>query len=234
LRLQYIKIAGNLLTVAGVQDVQVIYEEELTAMDGYEREWAGSPVLGGFVQLVTSMVNVHDPTSVGHQEQVAVLAREIARAMRPDERMADYVYLAGMVHDVGKITIPCEVLTVPGKLNSLQRMIVAQHPRTGYDMIKPIDFPTGVADIVYHHHERLDGSGYPLGLRGDQISLESRILAVADVAQAMCSSRTYRTACCVDNVLEELETHKGTLYDAGAVDICKRLLKEQAWPGIPT
>jgi len=127
------------------------------------------------------------------------------------------------VHDIGKIMIPSEILSSPHKLNHLQQMIVMQHPQISYDMLKSVDLPGYVLTAVYQHHERLDGSGYPCGLCGDQILMESRILAVADVIQAMVTCRSYRQPLMVTSVLEELEAHRGTLYDSAVVDTYKRL-----------
>lgn len=180
-------------------------------------------MLVNLVEVVTNMVDLHDPTAAGHQEEVALLARSIAEAMGKGEQFVDCVFLAGKMHDVGKIVIPAEVLSAPGKLNHVQHMMVMRHPQVSYEILKPIDFPFNVADVVHQHHERLDGSGYPFGLSGAQILLESRILAVADVIQAMLTNRSYHPPCAVGTVLEELEAHKGTLYDAMVVDTYRKL-----------
>jgi putative nucleotidyltransferase with HDIG domain len=184
-----------------------------------------SKALDSLVQVVNNMVDLHDPTAAGHQTGVALLARAIAQEMGNKKDLADCVYLAGRVHDIGKIMIPSEILSCPNKLTHQQQMIVMQHPQNSYDMLKSADLPCDIINAVYQHHERLDGSGYPRGLRGDQIMTESRILAVADVVQAMFTCRSYHQPLGVTNVLEELDAHKGTLYDADVVDIYKRLVR---------
>ncbi len=200
-------------------------------MDRSKMDVVSSKLFGNVVDVVTCMVNLHDPTASSHQEEVALLARSIAEAMGYKEKAVDCVFLAGQMHDVGKIVIPTEVLSMPGRLNHAQQMLVMRHAQASYDILKPIDFPFNVADVVHQHHERLDGSGYPLGLKGDQILLESRILAVADVVQAMTTSRSYHSPYAINSVLEELEAHKGQLYDADVVDTYKRLVTEKSLPG---
>jgi putative nucleotidyltransferase with HDIG domain len=180
--------------------------------------------INSLVQVVDNMVDLHDPTAAGHQTGVALLARAIAQEMGGSKDLAECVYLAGRIHDIGKIMIPSEILSSPHKLTHIQQMVVMQHPQISYDMLKSADLPGNVIDAVYQHHERLDGSGYPRGLSGDQIPMESRILAVADVVQAMVTSRSYHQPLGVTSVLEELDAHRGTLYDSSVVDIYKRLV----------
>ena len=187
---------------------------------------ASQKMLDSLVQVVNNMVNLHDPTAAGHQTDVALLARAIAVAMRNEQDVVDCVFLAGQIHDIGKIAIPSEILSRPGKLDDVQQMVVMCHPEVGYEILKPIDFPWPVANAVLQHHERLDGSGYPNGLTGDEISLESKILAVADVVQAMLTSRSYHPPLGIDNVVRELEEHKGILYDAAVVDCYKRITSQ--------
>ena len=180
--------------------------------------------INSMVQVVDNMVDLHDPTAAGHQAGVALLARAIAQEMGGNKDLAESVYLAGRVHDIGKIMIPSEILSSPHKLTHIQQMVVMQHPQLSYDMLKSADLPGNVIDAVYQHHERLDGSGYPRGLSSAQIPMESRILAVADVVQAMITSRSYHQPLGVTSVLEELDAHRGTLYDSSVVDIYKRLV----------
>jgi putative nucleotidyltransferase with HDIG domain len=187
---------------------------------------AAQKMLDSLVQVVNNMVNLHDPTAAGHQTDVAFLARAIAEEMRNEQDVVDCVFLAGQIHDIGKIAIPSEILSRPGKLDDVQQMVVMCHPEVGYDILKPIDFPWPVANAVLQHHERLDGSGYPHGLTGDEISLESKILAVADVVQAMLTSRSYHPPLGIDDVVRELEEHKGILYDAAVVDGYKRITSQ--------
>ena len=183
-------------------------------------------MLGNLVQVVNNMVDLHDPTAAGHQSEVAILARAIAEEMKQDKNVVDCVFLAGQIHDIGKISIPSEVLTLPHRLNHTQNMMIMRHPTVSYEILKPIDFPWPVADAVLQHHERLDGSGYPNGLTGDQMRVESRILAVADVVQAMLTDRPYHPLFTIVDVLEELDAHSGVLYDAAVVDTYKKLVRQ--------
>ena len=185
---------------------------------------AAQKMLSSLVQVVNNMVNLHDPTAAGHQCDVALLAGAIAEEMSHDRKVVDCVVLAGQIHDIGKISIPSEILAFPGKLDDIQQMVVMCHPEVAYEILKPIDFPWPVADAVHQHHERLNGSGYPYGLTGDQMRLESKILAVADVVQAMLTNRSYHPPLGIENVVQELEEHKGILYDAEVVDCYRRII----------
>ena len=190
-----------------------------------------SKIVGSLVEVVTNMVNRHDPAAAGHQEEVALLAKCIAETMGQDRELVNCVFMAAQMHDVGKIAIPAEVLSYPGKLTNLQQMMVRCHPQVSYEILGPISFPWRLADVVYQHHERLDGSGYPRGLAGNQILMEARILAVADVVQAMITNRTYHAPFGVDNIIEELESHKGVLYDADVVNTYKKLVTDKGYMG---
>lgn len=181
-------------------------------------------VFSSLAQIVNNMVDLHDPTAAGHQSEVALLAHAIAEEMKLDQDVVDCVSLAGQIHDIGKIEIRPEILANPGKLNHSDQMAVMRHPWVSYEILKPIHFPWPVADVVFQHHERLDGSGYPNGLTGDQVRLESKILAVADVVQAMFAGRSYHPPFGMDNVIQELEEHKGIFYDAAVVDSYRRLV----------
>jgi len=134
--------------------------------------------------------------------------------------------MAGSIHDIGKISIPAEILVKPTRLTDIEMSLIKVHSQSGYDILKDVIFPWPLAQIVLQHHERLDGSGYPRGLKGEQILLESRILVVADVVEAITTHRPYRPALGIDVALEEIEKNKGILYDAGAVEACVRLFKE--------
>jgi len=139
------------------------------------------------------------------------------------------IHLAGMVHDLGKILIPAEILAKPAALSRLEYELIKTHSQAGYELLKDIDFPWPIAQLVYQHHERADGSGYPRALRGDQILPGARILAVADAVEAMCSHRPYRAAVGIDAALEEITRHRGTRYDAAAVDACVALFRQQGF-----
>jgi HD-GYP domain-containing protein (c-di-GMP phosphodiesterase class II) len=155
------------------------------------------------------------------------LAHAIASEMGLPEEQIEGIRVAGMIHDIGKISVPAQILSKPGELNSLEYGLIQQHPRIGYDLLKTIDFPWPVAQIVLQHHERMDGSGYPAGLSGDEIMLEARILAVADVVAAMTSHRPYRATLGLDKALEEISQNRGVLYDAEVVDACLKLFTEK-------
>jgi HD-GYP domain-containing protein (c-di-GMP phosphodiesterase class II) len=142
--------------------------------------------------------------------------------------------MAGMIHDLGKISIPAEILSMPRKLNDLEFNLIKVHPQTGYDILKDIDFDWPIAQMVYQHHEMLDGSGYPNGLKGEKILLEAKVLAVADVVEAMASHRPYRAALGLDIALKEIEDNAGVLYDAEAVEVCVKLFREKGFRFEPT
>jgi HD-GYP domain-containing protein (c-di-GMP phosphodiesterase class II) len=137
--------------------------------------------------------------------------------------------MAGAIHDIGKISVPAEVLSRPGKLSAIEMELVRQHPQQGYEILKDVQTSWPLAEIVYQHHERLDGSGYPRGLKGEEILLEARILGVADVVEAMASYRPYRPSLGIDAALEEIENKKGLLYDPEVVDACSRLFREKGF-----
>jgi PAS domain S-box-containing protein len=175
--------------------------------------------------LVTALER-RDPYTAGHQMRVTNLACAIAVEMHLSKDKIDGLRLAGLVHDVGKIQIPTEILIKPGHLSETEFLMIKIHPRAGYDILKGIDFPYPIADIVLQHHERLDGSGYPEGLSGKKILLEAKILAVADVVEAMSSQRPFRPSLGIGMALEEVSKHKGRLYDRKVVNALLRLAKK--------
>lgn len=177
------------------------------------------------IEAIGSALEKRDPYTAGHQRQVAKLAHAIAQEMKLPQEVAEGIYMGCLIHDIGKIYIPAEILSRPGKLTAPEFEIIKCHPQVGYDIIKGIEFPWPVAKMILEHHERLNGSGYPQGLKGDEISLEARILAVADVVEAMASHRPYRPAVGLDNALEEINQNREILYDPQAVDVCLRLFR---------
>jgi PAS domain S-box-containing protein/putative nucleotidyltransferase with HDIG domain len=179
------------------------------------------------VYSLAAAVETRDPYTAGHQRRVADLALEVALELGLSEHQARGVYMAGLIHDVGKIHIPAEILSKPTRLTDVEWNLVKTHPQVGHDILKSIDFPWPVAQIVLQHHERIDGSGYPQGLSGEEIILEARILAVADVVEAMASHRPYRPALPLEEALQEIEDNKGTLYEARAVDACLTVVDEK-------
>lgn len=175
------------------------------------------------------VVEIRDPYTAGHQRRVAALSAAIAEEMGLPPERKEAVRLAALLHDLGKIAVPAEVLNKPGRLEELEMRFVRKHPWAGFEVLKDIPFPYPVADIVLQHHERLDGSGYPQGLKGEEIMLEARILAVADVVEAMCSHRPYRPPHRLEEVLAELERGKGRLYDPRVVEACFKLFREKGF-----
>jgi putative nucleotidyltransferase with HDIG domain len=157
---------------------------------------------------------------------VAELARAIAREMGLSEWQIMGIYVAGLLHDVGKVVVPTEILSKPGKINQYEFSIIKSHCRVGYEILQRIDFPWPVTQAILQHHERLDGSGYPAGISGEDIVLEARILGVADVVEAMSSHRPYRAALGLERALEEISQGSGVLYDSEVVAACLNLLKK--------
>ncbi|MBU1236016.1 MAG: PAS domain S-box protein [Gammaproteobacteria bacterium] len=181
------------------------------------------------IVALANTLELRDPYTAGHQRRVATLAKAVALRLGFDEERAEAIYLAGMIHDIGKIYVPSEVLTRPGKLTPLEYSLVQTHVEAAYGILHPIDFPWPLADIVYQHHERLDGSGYPRGIRGEDIVLDSRILAVADVVEAMSTHRPYRPGLGIDAALAEIVAGKERLFDPAVVDNCVALFREDGF-----
>jgi putative nucleotidyltransferase with HDIG domain len=179
------------------------------------------------VESLSSIVEMRDPYTAGHQVRVAKLACAIASELGMSEEQVNAIRTASLLHDIGKIIVPPEILNKPGKLSVLERSFVEAHVQTGYEILKGIEFALPIAEIVLQHHEKLDGSGYPRGLSGDSILKEARVLTVADIVEAMSSHRPYRPALPLESALEEIGSHKGTLYDADVVDACLRLFIEK-------
>lgn len=192
-----------------------------------EERWRAS--LEATVGAIASTVETRDPYTAGHQQRVARLAVAIAHALGLSDDRIHGLALAGIVHDVGKITIPAEILSKPGRLSALEYQLIQQHAQAGYEILKGVDFPWPIADMVRQHHERLDGLGYPQGLKGDQILTEAKILAVADVVEAMVSHRPYRPGCGIDAALGEIANGSGRLYDPAAVEACVALFRRDAF-----
>ena len=179
------------------------------------------------MRAIAGIVEMRDPYTAGHQARVADLAAAIARQMGLPEEQAHVIHLAGTVHDLGKINVPAEILSKPGKLTDLEFGLIKVHPQAGYDILKGIDFPWPIAQMVLQHHERLDGSGYPQGLKGDAILLEARILSVADVVEAISAHRPYRPGLGIEVALEEITKNCGIFYDPQVVDACLAVFREQ-------
>jgi len=179
------------------------------------------------VNALASTIEMRDPYTAGHQRRVTLLACAIAGEMGLTNDQFDGLRMAGLIHDLGKLSVPAEVLSKPGRINDIEFSIIRFHPQICHDILKTIELPWPVATIVLQHHERLDGSGYPQGLKGNEIMLEARILAVADVVEAMASHRPYRPALGIKYALEEITEHRGTLYDPEVIDACVKLFTEK-------
>ncbi len=183
----------------------------------------------GTTLAVSQLVELRDPYTAGHERRVGALGAAIAAELGYDEHMQRGLQVAGALHDVGKIMVPVEILSKPSRLNESEFSLIRMHPEEGYKVLKDVPFPWPVADVALQHHERLDGSGYPQGLRGDAICLEARIIAVADVVESMSSHRPYRAARGMERALNEIGQGAGTLYDADVVVACLRLFREKGY-----
>ncbi|MHB8138888.1 MAG: PAS domain S-box protein [Smithellaceae bacterium] len=221
------------LTIHAVRDEkgQIIYydciNEDITSRkQEIERI---KKALGATVQAIAVTVETRDPYTAGHQRRVASLARAIATEMNLPADRIEGILMAAAIHDLGKLAVPSEILSKPTKLTNIEFSLIETHSQAGYDILKDIEFPWPVARIVLGHHERMNGSGYPNGLTGDDILMESRILAVADVVESMASHRPYRPSLGIDAALEEIEKNRGTLYDDSVVDVCLRLFRVKGY-----
>ncbi|MDD5384135.1 MAG: PAS domain S-box protein [Gallionella sp.] len=181
------------------------------------------------VRAMAAIVEMRDPYTAGHQARVADLATAIAKQIGLPEEQVHGIHLAGTVHDLGKINVPAEILSKPGKITDIERSLIKIHPQAGYDILKGIDFPWPIAQMVLQHHERFDGSGYPQGLKGDQIIIEARILCVADVVEAISAHRPYRAGLGIEAALEEITKNCGVFYDPQVVDACLTLFRERGY-----
>ncbi|MDZ7698916.1 MAG: response regulator [Deltaproteobacteria bacterium] len=204
------------------------YREDLERMVA-DRTAKLEQTLDGIIQVVAHTVESRDPYTAGHQVRVAGLACAIAEEMECPQDQVKGIRMAGSIHDLGKITVPSEILSKPIRLSDIEFALIKTHPQVGYDILKDIDFPWPVAEITYQHHERLDGSGYPRGLKGEEIIPEARIMSVADVVEAMASHRPYRPAVGLEKALEEIETNAGSLYDPEAVKACLTLFRQKGF-----
>jgi PAS domain S-box-containing protein/putative nucleotidyltransferase with HDIG domain len=185
--------------------------------------------LRGTIQAMAITVETRDPYTAGHQRRVTRLAIAIAIEIGLSEDQIQGISLAGLIHDIGKISVPGEILSKPGAMSENELSIIRDHAKVGHDILKPIDFPWPIARIVQQHHERMDGTGYPGGISGEDILIEARIMAVADVVEAMASHRPYRPALGIDVALEEISKNRGLLYDSKVVDACLELIKNKGY-----
>jgi putative two-component system response regulator len=181
------------------------------------------------IRVISSIIEARDPYTAGHQQRTAALASSIGRELGLSDEIMGGLRMAATIHDIGKISVPAEILCKPSLLTDTERSLIMVHVQAGCDILKDIVFPWSIAKIILQHHERMDGSGYPVGLSGPDILPEARILAVADVVEAMSSHRPYRVALGVEAALNEIRTYKNVRYDAEVVDVCLRLFEEQRY-----
>ncbi len=218
---------GNILGYQGIlRDItlQKLSEKKLqNTLDTLRK------AMGATIQAMSLMVESRDPYTAGHQHRVSDLSRTIATELSLPADQIDGIRFSAMIHDLGKMAVPAEILTKPGKLSKKEFEIIKDHAQTGYDILKGIEFPWPVAQTVLEHHEKLDGSGYPQGLSGEEISLEARILCVADVVEAMASHRPYRPSLGIEKALEEISAKRGTAFDSDVVDACIKIFRDKQY-----
>jgi PAS domain S-box-containing protein len=228
-----VAISASLVQLAGKSVIQGIFRDMTKRKRAEDALREGQrKTLNALHQTIDSMAAItaiRDPFTEMHQRRVSKLSVQIALEMGLTEQTIEALKMAALIHDIGKIYVPADILNKPGKLSDLEMEIVKVHVQSGYDILKPIEFPWPITGIVLQHHERLDGSGYPAGLKGDEICIEARILAVADVAEAMVSHRPYRPALSIDQAMEEISKNAGSLYDAKAVDGCVTLFNQKGF-----
>ena len=213
--------------VAGLEEVKLKYNQmDKKLKQAYEKL---QKFIEGTANIITKVVETRDPYSTGHQQRVSKLATAIAQEMKLPQDKIEGVRFASLVHDVGKINLPTEIVSKPSKLVEVEFNLLKNHPRVGYNILKKVNFPWPIAEIVFQHQEKVDGSGYPRGLKGDEICIEAKILGVANVVEAMSSYRSYRPALSIDEALAEISKNKNTLFDPEVVDTCLKLFKEKGF-----
>lgn len=186
-------------------------------------------IMEGVAQIITEVIEIRDPHFIGHQKKVSKLATAIAKEMKLSRDKIEGIKFAALVYDLGTVNLPAEITSKSSKLAEAEYICIKNHPKISHDIFKIVDFPWPIAEIVFQHHERLDGSGYPRELRGDEILIEAKIIAIADVVEAMSSKRPYRPAYSIKEVLEEISKNRGILYESEAVDACLKLFKEKGF-----
>ncbi|GAH92910.1 unnamed protein product, partial [marine sediment metagenome] len=181
------------------------------------------------IDTMSKIIEAKDPYTAGHQQRVSQLTTAIAKELNLSPDKVEGIRIASIIHDIGKISVPTEILSKTTTLSDIEFSLIKEHSQIGYDILKSIDFSYPVAEIVLQHHEKMNGSGYPRGLKGDEILLEAKIICVADVVEAMFSHRPYRPALGIDKALEEITQNRGVLYDPEVVDACLKLFKEKGF-----
>ncbi len=211
--------------------VAIHTHKKLNLAEGEAKKSLGKlqKAFGAIIQVLEKTVEIRDPYTAGHQRRVADLAGRIGKEMGLSADRIDGIKITGIIHDIGKIHIPAEILSKPKALTSIEFSLIKTHPQVGADILEAIEFPWPVGKIVLQHHERVDGSGYPHGLSKKDILLESRIIGVADVVEAMASHRPYRPALGIDKALKEISDNRSILYDKDVVDVCLKLFREKKY-----
>ena len=199
------------------KDMTELRRSEVELKKSYEKLQLA---MASTINVISLIAESRDPYTAGHQRKVADLASAIAREMGLSEERIKVIHMAGLIHDIGKINVPAEILSKPGKLNAGELALIKAHPETGYNILNKVDFSPSIAQIVYQHHEKIDGSGYPRMLSGEEIVLEARIITVADVVEAMAGHRPYRAALGIEKALTEIQENRGRIYDAAVADAC--------------
>jgi putative two-component system response regulator len=226
---------SNALHRRGLEVQNRLYQENLGKMVQERTEELRASLndlqkaMQGIVHAMVLTIESRDPYTAGHQQRVTQLASALAQEMGLSEKEVEGVKMASLIHDIGKISIPAEILSKPGKLTEIEFSLVKTHAQAGYEILKDIEFSWPIAQIVLQHHERLDGSGYPLGLKDKKILLEAKIIGVADVVEAMASHRPYRPGLGIEKALEEISQKKGILYSPEVSDICIKLFTEKGF-----
>ena len=186
-------------------------------------------LIEGIAYIITEIVEIRDPYLRGHHQRVSKLATAIAREMKLPQDKIEGVKIASLVHDVGKVNLPTEIVSKPSALIEVEFNLLKNHPRTGYEILKKVDFPWPIAEIVFQHQEKIDGSGFPRGLKDAEILIEAKILGVANVVEAMSSYKSYRPALSMDESLREISKYENILFDPEVVDACLKLFKEKGF-----
>ena len=212
---------------SGLKQFQLVKAEKELLKQHYTKKILKA--LKETIQGIAMTVEARDPYTAGHQKNVARIATAVAKDMALPEEQIEGIHLAGLIHDIGKIYVPGEILNRPGRLTNEEFALIKTHVGVGYDIVKNIEFPWPIAQTILQHHERMDGSGYPSKIHGGEIILEARIMSVADVIEAMATHRPYRVALPLEKALEEISQNKNVLYDPDVVDTCLNLFQEKGF-----
>ena len=206
-----------------------ITEKKLADENLLQEKIKSSVLADNFQELIQKMLELRDPHISAHHKSVSFLATVIASEMGRDSHTIEGIRMAALLHDIGKISVPSEILSRPGKLHELEYSYIKMHPISGRNLLASLSFPWSVSEIIYQHHERINGSGYPEGIKGDKIRLEAKIISVAEVVEAMTSHQSYRSAFSIEETLREIENNRGTLYDPEVVDACLILFRKKGF-----